>query len=447
MTIFTREELLNYCETFVIPKSTELEELEEGENVCISLFKPKLEHVLFVGEYLIKKLNINCDENNIKKYSYALLTFFMFDNIEIKNELKSKGCRYLFDNERYSGDVNVLADEHMHGISNVLLNISSIKIFNSNEFKSGSFRYISNLRPHNYACINCDSCDYCEKCINCDNCKSCTFCTDCDHCEKCNHCEGCDHLKYCDYCSHCDDCIKCIKCKFCDDCISCRYCEYSRYCKLTKNSEHCNYCKQCTFCSRCDNLCNCKKCEVCEGCNHCNSCKACDNCYNCCYCDCKNRASKIDKTPKAIQHKIQWNLHSDIEKLMDEFDCLDLRPIVKTIDIYVNKEKWTLECTSTGYVIIQDSNFVTRFKGILTCKEPYKIEKLSDMYIHCGFVYNEDKSLKELLCAPRSKSKKQQKCLNVEDFCNGKYVENTKKYEYKSRNSKRKGLSFMINKI
>lgn len=446
MTIFTREELLNYCETFVIPKSTKLEELEEGENVCISFFKPKLEHVLFVGEYLIKILNIDCDENNIKKYSYALLTFFMLDNIEIKNELKFKGCCYLFDDKRYSANVDILADEHLHGISNVLLNISPAVDFNSNEFKSGSCRYISNLRPHNYACINCDSCDYCEQCINCSNCKSCTFCTDCNYCKKCNYCEGCRRLENCDHCSHCDDCIKCIKCKFCDNCVSCRYCKESDYCELTKNSEYCNYCRQCTFCSKCNNSYGCKKCECCDDCIQCNLCDRCNDCDHCCYCVCEDNLSTIDKIPKAIQHKIQWNLHSDIEKLIDEIDCLDSRPRIKGVNIYVNEEKWKLDCVSTGYIIIKDSRYVTRFKGVLTCKESYKIEKLSDMYLHCGFVFNEDETLKELLCASRYKSKNPQKRLSVEDFCNGKYI-NGKKYEYKSRNSKRRGFSFMINKI
>ena len=80
--IFTREELLTYCKNFVIPKSKDIKQWEQGENFCISFLETDDSHVLFVGDHLCKVLGIECKEHNERlKYSYALLTFLLCDNI------------------------------------------------------------------------------------------------------------------------------------------------------------------------------------------------------------------------------------------------------------------------------------------------------------------------------------------------------------------------------
>ena len=381
---YSREELLHYCKTFVIPKSRNVLEWEEGESFCISFLKPTEEHVLFVGKYLINLLKIECEESELLKYSYALLTFFMCDNLpdrsiidRIRNTNRNTYflfyC-YLIDTREIFGFVRDYFEKRAL-INNICDICIHCKHLNSDTkvFKSGSCNDSRIIRD-NDACINCYNCDKCKYCI------------DCTDCYKCNYCVSCEKSKTCIYS---ENLVKCVYCKYSKQCTSCRTC---------------NYCNQCNYCKFCTQNNNCEKCI---------SCKYCCDCNDCTYLK-KGESFSGIHNDKPVKGK-EWDNVEDITDIVKDSNYL--LPIIKVVDI--NDEGWRLECTSQEYIIIYDPCGIVRFKGRLTNKNPCKLS-VDDMYLCCGSIYNNHGVLTDVLYIGRTKKKDQSKCLSIKDFCNGK---------------------------
>lgn len=404
--IYSREELLHYCKTFVIPKSKNIQEWEEGENFCISFLKPNEEHVLFVGNYLINLLKIECEESEQLKYSYALLTFFMCDNL-LDRSIINRGhdAFYLFHGSFIRRDRSTI-DYYQRCtlIKNIIRVYIKCKHLKSDTevFESGSCNKTYYILNNNNACINCCDCNDCEYCIDCTN------------CNKCNHCISCYNSKTCIYSEKLSRCV---------------YCKYSKQCTLCRTCNYCNQCNNCNFCSQCN---NCKECKSCKYCSDCKDCTHLKNSDNCCDCNDCNYVKKGDKCSGIHNNKpIKGKEWDNVKKMTDiiKYSNYSL-PIVKIVDI--NDEGWRIECTSKEYVIIYDSCGTIRFKGRLTCKTPCKLN-VEDMYLCCGSIYNEHGVLIEILYIGRSKKRNQSKCLSIEKFCKGYYLceELTQKYDLK----------------
>lgn len=386
---YSREELLHYCKTFVIPKSKNIHEWEEGENFCISFLKPNEEHVLFVGNYLIDLLKIECEESEQLKYSYALLTFFMCDKLLDRSNVNKEDDEYSFFLGSITRQTNCYRERYgyynirvfVRNIQRLYINCKHLKSDNK-VFESGSCNKSHIILNDNYACINCFACNYCEYCI------------DCTDCNNCNHCISCEKSQTCFYS---EKLVECVVCKYSKHCTSCRNCNY------------CNQCIYCNFCSHCDN---------------CDKCKSCKYCY-----DSKGITNVKNSDPNYIHVRgKEWNNVKEIKDIIKDSNYS--LPIVKVVDI--NDEGWRLECTSKEYVIIYDSCGTIRFKGRLTCKNPCKLN-VEDMYLCCGSIYNEHGILNDILYIGRSKKRNQLKCLSIENFCKGYYLceELAKKYDLK----------------
>ena len=379
---YSREELLHYCKNFVIPKSKSIHEWKEGESFCISFLNPKEEYILFVGKYLINLLKIECEESELLKYSYALLTFFMCENLLdylIVDRERIQDTYYLF--YRYSvkkRDYHELLDDNekcalVNNIRDIFIRCGHLKS-DTKVFKSGSCNDSYIIWNDNIACINCYDCRRCEYCIDCTN------------CYKCEHCVSCERSRTCIYS---ENLAKCVYCKYSKQCASCKTCNY------------CNQCNYCKFCTQCNN------------CNDCRSCKHCCECNDCTYLKKGNNFNGIHND-KPVKGK-EWDTVKDITDIIKDSNYS--LPIVKVIDI--NDEGWRLECTSQEYIIIYDPCGTIRFKGRLTCKNPCKLS-IDNMYLCCGSIYNDHGVLTDVLYIGRTKKKDQSKCLSIKDFCNGK---------------------------
>lgn len=379
---YSREELLHYCKNFVIPKSKNIKKWEEGESFCISFLNPKEEYVLFAGKYFINLLKIECEEHECLKYSYALLTFFMCDNLLDRSIVADKGRNnYEYDLFRFSFEErnnNILSyyekNALMNNIQSVFIRCGHLKS-DTKVFESGScndFCYFE--LNNNYACINCY------------NCTSCRYCIDCTDCYECNYCISCKESQTCKYSKQS---TLCRTCRYCNQCNNCKYCE------------QCNNCEKCRTCKYC---CDCKEC------NHCSYVKNGDKC-----CEIHNKSK-------------EWDNVKEITEIIKDSNYL--LPIVKVVDI--NDEGWRIECTSKEYVIIYDSCGIVRFKGRLTNKNPRKLS-VNNMYLCCGSIYNEHGILNDILYIGRSKKRNQSKCLSIENFCKGYYLceELAQKYDLK----------------
>ena len=401
---YSREELLHYCKTFVVPKSRSILEWKEGESFCISFLKPKEEHVLFAGKYLINLLKIECEEHECIKYSYALLTFFMCDNLLDHSIVVDKG------KNNYEHDLFCFSfEEREHTVLNyraknaLMNNIQSVFIrcehLNSDTevFESGSCNDLCYfLLDNNYACINCYDCT------------SCHYCIDCTNCYECNYCNSCKRSRTCIYSENLFRCV---------------YCKYSKQSTLCRTCKYCNKCNNCKYCAQCN---NCEKCRTCKYCSDCKDCTHLKNSDNCCECNDCSYVKNGDKCYGIHNKSKEWNNVKEITDIIKDSNYL--LPIIKVVDI--NEEGWRLECTSQEYIIIYDSYGVVRFKGRLTCKNPRKLS-VNNMYLCCGSIYNDHGVLTDILYIGRTKKKNQSKCLSIENFCKGKCLceELVRKYD------------------
>ena len=389
--MYSREELLHYCKTFVVPKSRSIRKWEEGESFCISFLNPKEEYVLFVGKYLINLLKIECEEHECLKYSYALLTFLMCDNLLDRSIVNSEHDEYFFFRGSFMRK-NCYWDL-FEDLQSLVKNIQRVYIkcehLNSDTevFESGSCNKSCSIYNSNYGCVNCFDCIDCEYCIDCTHCNKCNHCIDCTNCYECNYCNSCKRIRNCIYS---ENLFRCFRCK------------YSKQCTLCRTCKDCNQCNNCNFCSQCNN------CEKCRTCKYCCDCKECNHC---------SYVKNGDKCYGIHNKSKEWNNVKEITDIIKDSNYL--LPIVKVVDI--NDEGWRLECTSQEYIIIYDSCGVIRFKGRLTCKNPRKLS-VDNMYLCCGSIYNEHGVLTDILYIGRTKKKNQSKCLSIENFCKGNYL-------------------------
>ena len=384
--IFTREELITYCKNFVIPKSKDIKQWELGENFCISFFGTTDEYVLFAGKHLIDVLGFECEETDILKYSYALLTFLMCDTIY------SYDLKYLcYTNDKWYHNIFPMRETNSDGysynnnfshlyknIKYTIVNYKNDKIIckfdkNTHKFKSGSCNK-STCPRNNFACINSSYNDYCNYLINCEGCENCSFLTDSTNCKRCEYCDSCKSLTNCKHCNNCTNC------KWLSDCEECK---------------------------------NCTSCKNCKSCNKCKKCILVEDLYN---------ENGIDKTPIAVNK--QWKNVKDIEEIIKE-ENYNL-PIVRVLDI--NSNGWRLECTSKEYILIYDSENTIRFKGRLTNKNTKKLD-LNDMFLCCGSVYNEHGGLEGILYISRTKKDDKRIRLSVKDFCSGNEIKFINQYK------------------
>ena len=389
---YSREELLHYCKNFVIPKSKNIRKWEEGESFCISFLNPEEKYVLFAGKYLINLLKIECEESEQLAYSYALLTFFMCDNLLDRSIVADKGKDnyerdlFRFSFEERNSSVLSYRDKNalMNNIIKVFIRCGHLKS-DTEVFESGSCNDLCYFESNNnYACINCYDCTRCEYCIDCTN------------CYECNYCNSCKRSQYCIYS---ENLFRCFRCK------------YSKQCTLCRTCRDCNQCNNCNFCSQCNNCEKCRTCKYCSDCKECNHCSYVKNGDKCCGIHNKSK---------------EWNNVEDILDIIKDSNYS--LPIVKVVDI--NDEGWRLECTSQEYVIIYDSCGTIRFKGRLTNKNPCKLS-VNNMYLCCGSIYNEHGVLTDVLYIGRTKKKDQSKCLSIENFCKGRCLceELVRKYD------------------
>ncbi|MBR2022844.1 MAG: hypothetical protein IJ997_04050 [Mycoplasmataceae bacterium] len=401
---YSREELLHYCKTFVVPKSKNIQEWEEGENFCISFLEPKEEYILFVGKYLINLLKIECEESEQLKYYYALLTFLMCDNLLDRSIVDKNYTSDLFHYSFHKRKYTLSYYEKCALVKNIKHVFIQCKHLNSDTeiFESGSCNQSYNLYNINDACINCFVCNFCEYCI------------DCTDCYKCNNCVSCYNSQTCIYS---EKLVDCVHCKYSKQCTSCRTCNY------------CNQCNNCNFCTQCDNCKECKSCKYCSDCKDCTHLKNSDSCSDCKDCSYLTNSENCCEVynEKHVRGK-EWDNVKEIKDIIKDSNYS--LPIVKVVDI--NDEGWRLECTSKEYVIIYDSCGIIRFKGRLTCKTPCKLN-VEDMYLCCGSIYNEHGVLNDILYIGRSKKRNQSKCLSIENFCKGYYLceELAQKYDLK----------------
>ena len=201
--IYTREELLSYCKSFVIPKSKDIKQWESGENFCISFLETDDSHVLFVGNHLFKVLGIKCEEHECLKYSYALLTFLMCDNIyehvDFKGLVQYKQNNELCYNSLWFNKLfitrNIKKSAVINNIKQVCINYNYLK----NEFKfskdtskfcSGSCNLDNSINKESYACINCKYTDHSNYCIQCNRCQYCNYCINNYGCTYCSNSEN-----------------------------------------------------------------------------------------------------------------------------------------------------------------------------------------------------------------------------------------------------------------